>query len=297
MSDAAAQTRASRCRRGRPPPWSSCATAPPASRCSWWCATTRSTSPRARWCFRAARSMREDSRRGLGRARAARRHEPRARLRGRGRAARPSRRRAWCSPGAAARRALLDAEEAHRPGRDLPRAAARGRDDLPRSRARREPDARHRPDGALRALDHAGSRSPSASTRTSCWSRRPSRSSARTTAASRSRASGSRRGQALRDAEAGTRTLVFADADEPDQALPATPPSPRRWRPPARPRSSRSCRAPSASKVAGASCTSPPRPATASPRCWCARIFVPRANQKRNSRTRAKPVGRRRAGT
>ena len=42
------------------------------------------------------------------------------------------------------------------PGRDLSRAAARGRDDLPRSRARRGPAARHRPDGALCPLDHAG---------------------------------------------------------------------------------------------------------------------------------------------
>ena len=40
-------------------------------------------------------------------------------------------------------------------GRDLPRASARGRYDLPRSRAQRGPAARHRSDGAVRALDHA----------------------------------------------------------------------------------------------------------------------------------------------
>ena len=41
-------------------------------------------------------------------------------------------------------------------GRDLSRAFARGRDDLPRYRALRGALARHRPDGALCALDHAG---------------------------------------------------------------------------------------------------------------------------------------------
>ena len=94
-------------------------------------------------------------------------------------------------------------------GRDLSRAPARGRDDLPRPRAQRGPAARHRPDGAVRALDHAGERCPSASTRTFCWSRRRSSSSAPTTAAESVEGLWIAPQQALRDAEAGTRTLVF----------------------------------------------------------------------------------------
>ena len=73
-----------------------------------------------------------------------------------------------------------------------------------------------------------GSRCPSASTRTSAWWRPRSSSSARTTARSRSRASGSRRSRPLRDADAGTRTLVFATHMN-LKKLARYAPSPRPW--------------------------------------------------------------------
>ena len=70
--------------------------------------------------------------------------------------ARPSRRRAWCSPGGAAAQDMVEAADAHRLVETYRARLLAGATTLPRPRAQRGPAARHRPDGAVRALDHAG---------------------------------------------------------------------------------------------------------------------------------------------
>ena len=104
---------------------------------------------------------------------------------------------------------MVGADDAHRLVETYRARLRRGRDDLPRPRPQRGPAARRRPDGAVRALDHAGERSPSASTRTFCLVSAPVEQLGAHDGAESVEGFWIAPQQALRDAEAGTRTLLF----------------------------------------------------------------------------------------